>query len=180
MKYTVFNDILNQISNQKIKDFTIACLKDAPEEIDTIAASKSGKYHPEMACKEGGLVWHIQRTCWFANQFMQAYQWKEDDIKGDIVLSALLLHDIGKRKEYKNYFEYVDHPKTASKMIARNKNMVNEKVFKMIQGAVLNHMGPFGGKFWKKELSKYNIIELVVYNSDYLASRKDIKIGGEK
>jgi len=176
MKYTVFNDILNQIHNEAVRKFTIECLKAAPDELDVIPTSKSGKYHPPEANKEGGLIWHIQRACYFGNTFMQAYKWEKDDIRGDIILSSLLLHDIGKKAEYKNFWEYTDHPKTAAGMISKYKNILPEKVFKMIHGCVLHHMGPFGGKFFMKPIKDYNILEILVYNSDFLASRKELKV----
>lgn len=178
MNHTIFSDILSQISNKDIRNFTIECLKDAPEELETVPASSTGKYHPEKANREGGLVWHIQRTCYFGYMFIQSYKWDKDDIKGDIVISALLLHDIGKRKNYRDYFDYVNHPQTAAVMLERHKNLIPEKVFKLIQGCVLHHMGVFGGK-WKKELNKYNILELIVHNADLLASRKEIQVQGE-
>lgn len=176
MNHLLFSDIINQIHDNNIRNFTIECLKDAPAELDTIPASTSGKYHPEEATKEGGLVWHIQRACWFGYQFIEGYQWEKEDIRGDIILSAILLHDIGKKSHYNKYWEYVDHPKTAAHMIERHKNMLDEKIFRLIHGCVLNHMGPFGGKYWKKEITKYNILELAVYNADYLASKKTLKV----
>lgn len=176
MNYTVFTDILDQIHDNNIRNFTVECLKDAADEINTIPASISGKYHPLEATKEGGLIWHIQRACWFGYKLIESYQWNKDDIRGDIVLSALLLHDIGKKGHYAKYYEYVNHPKTAAIMIEKHKNMLDEKVFKLISGCVLHHMGPFGDKFWKKEISKYNILELMVYNADYLSSQKMIKV----
>ena len=177
MKHILFNDIISQINNKNIAKFVIECLKDAPEELEVLPTSSSNKYHPSMANREGGLIWHIQRTCWFANQFIEAYQWKADDIRGDIVIAALLLHDIGKREKYKNYWQYVDHPKTASKMVEKHKDILPQKVFKLISNCILHHMGPFGGKFFKKPIEKYNILELIVYNSDFLASRKHIPNG---
>lgn len=177
MKHTVFQDIIEQINNPSIAAFVKECLKDVPDELETMPTSTSGKYHPPEANQEGGLVWHIRRGCWFAFQFIQAYKWEKDDIRGDIVLAAIILHDIGKRSQYKNYWEYVDHPKTAAKMISRHKKLLPEKVFKLIHGCVLHHMGPFGGKFFMKPIKDYNVLELIVYNSDYLSSLKTIKVG---
>lgn len=176
MNHLLFNDITNNIHSAAIQDFVKACLKDVPEEFEKIPASTSGKYHPEKARGEGGLLWHVQRACWFGFKLIQANKWEKNDIKGDIVLAALILHDIGKKKDYKNYWEYVDHPKTAAKMIERHKGMLPEKVFKMIQGCVLHHMGPFGGKFFMKPMNQYNLLEVIVYMADYFASLKELEI----
>lgn len=176
MNHLIFKDITDQIHRQDIRDFTIRCLKDAPDELETIPASTTGKYHPAEACMEGGLVWHIQRACWFGWQYIQAYQWDKDDIRGDIIISALVLHDIGKKSTYAKYWDYVDHPKTAAKMVERHKSLLPEKVFRLIQGCIMHHMGPYGGKFWKKDISKYNMLELTVYNADFMASRQCLEV----
>lgn len=180
MDYKLFQNVLDNINDEAVRNFTIACLKDAPEYLETIPASTSGKYHPAKANEKGGLVWHVQRACYFGWLFIQGYQWDGDDLKGDIVLSALLLHDIGKKQSYKNdYFGYLDHPKTAAQMIEKRKDMLPAKVFDLIQGCVKHHMGVYGNKYWKKDIKKYNILELVVHNADLMASRKDIQVNGE-
>lgn len=178
MNHLLFNDIVKNINSAEIQNFVNACLKDVPEEFEVIPASTSGKYHPDEARAEGGLLWHVQRACWFGYQLIKSYKWDKDDIRGDIVIAALVLHDIGKKKDYKNYWEYVDHPKTAAQMVERHKAMVPEKVFKMIQSCILHHMGPFGGKFFMKPITNYNVLEIMVYNADYLASLKELKVGG--
>lgn len=172
----VFEDIINQIHDEKIKKFVRACLSEMPEAFLEMPASTSGKYHPKEATEKGGLVWHVQRACWFGFHLMQANKLDNDDIKGDIILASLLLHDIGKKEHYKNYWEYVDHPKTGAKMIEKHKHMLPERVFKLIQGCVLHHMGPFGGKFFKKDMSKYNLLEIIVYFADYLSSIKELTV----
>jgi hypothetical protein len=179
MNYEQLLPIIKNIGNESIRNFTIACLQDAPKELETIPASVSGKFHPPKACEEGGLIWHIKRTCYFANMFFNSFKWKSENIKGDIVLSALLLHDICKKGAYGNYWEYVDHPTNAAKFIEKHKNMLPEKIFKIIQNCVMFHMGPFGPKKINKEMEEYKFLELIVYQCDYLASQQSIKIEGE-
>lgn len=184
MNVELFRDLLEQIENIKIRKFTEACLKDAPDYLNTIPASVSGKYHPIEATKEGGLVWHIRRACYFGNMFFKSFQWNgnpkkgiKPDIRSDIVLSALILHDIGKKKSYgKDYWAYVNHPVTASKMISKHKDMLPEKVFKLIDKCVKFHMGPWTPKNIKKDMTKYNICELITYQSDYLSAQKTLQI----
>jgi len=180
MKISLFQDVLKQISNKSVRDFTIQCLKDAPEILDGIPASTSAKYHPPTARKEGGLVWHVNRACNIANMFFNAYQFTNVDIRGDIVLSALLLHDIGKKEKYgSDYSSYKNHPITASKMISKHKSMLPEKVFNLIQSCVIHHMGCWTPNSVKKPISKYNLLELIVYNSDYISTQPTFKLNSK-
>jgi len=177
MNYKLFDNVLSQIFNKDIRNFTIACLKDAPDYLDKIPASTSGKYHPDECCGEGGLVIHVKMACWYANLFFSAFKWGVDNIRTDIILSALLLHDIGKQESYgKDYWKYVNHPLTAGKMIEKNKHMIPEKVFKIIQNCVHQHMHVFGPKSIVKNTEDLNICELIVYQCDYLSSKKELKI----
>ena len=176
MNHMLFEDVIRQINNDDIKKFTIACLQKAPVELEKIPASTTGKYHPEECNAEGGLVIHIRRACFFANMFMNAYGIKNGDLRGDVILCAVLLHDIGKREKYAHYLEYENHPITATKMIAEFKNMIPEGVFRTINSCVLHHMCIFGPKSTKKAAQEHTFLELIVYNSDYLASQKQLEI----
>ncbi len=187
-----FDDIIGNIGNKDIANFTRAVLNEVPSEFFTMPAASSGKYHPPEAREQGGLVWHTRRACWFANLLFEAMQIKADNIWGDIVLSSLILHDIGKKTKYKNYWEYQRHAETATKMIQKHKHLIKsttyktkedkviemsaDKIFKNIEKCILHHMGPFGFGVAKKEITSYNLIELITYFSDYLSSRKDIVI----
>lgn len=183
MNHEIFSDILRQINNQQIRDFTIECLKLADPILETIPASTTGKYHPPEACQSGGLVYHIRRACHFAGMFMNAYKFEHTDIKGDILYSALLLHDIGKKshEEYKkDRWAYPFHPQNAVKIISAKKDMLPEKVFNVIASCVLTHMGVFGVKEAKKPIETFTFLELAVYQCDYLSSRKDLILNVEK
>ena len=54
MNHLLFADIVKNINSQDIRNFVNACLKDVPDEFETIPASTSGKYHPVEATAEGG------------------------------------------------------------------------------------------------------------------------------
>jgi len=176
MNYHLFDNVLHNITNEGIRKFTINVLDACDPILEKIPASTSGKYHPEECCQEGGLIIHIQRACFFGNMLINSMNLDKNDIKGDIILSSLLLHDIAKKEKYNNYFEYVMHPVTASNMIDPFKGNLNDNHFYLIKEAIRAHMGPFSPKSHTKPLNKYNILELVVYQSDYLASQKTIEI----
>ncbi len=176
MNYHLFDNVLNNITNEAIRKFTINVLDACDPILEKIPASTSGKYHPEECCREGGLVIHILRACFFGNMLINSMNLDKNDIKGDIILSSLLLHDIAKKEKYKNYQEYDFHPVNAARHVEVFKGNLNETYFKLIQECIKHHMGPFMGNTYKKSLSKYNILELIVYQSDYLASKKEIDI----
>jgi len=175
MKVDKFSPILETISTEELHNFVKKVLGECPDFLESIPASASGKYHPPEASEPGGLVWHIIRTCQFANIFFKAYKWDEKSIKADIVLCSLLLHDIGKKPKYDKYWDYVDHPITASKFISKFKNMLPEKLFSVVNSCILHHMGPWTPKRILKPIEQYTQLELLVYQSDYLASQKHIQ-----
>lgn len=166
--------VLEAITNKPIRAFARKCLEDADPILNTIPASVSGKYHPVECCKPGGLVVHIQRACYFTFMFIKSHKY-ETDLRGDILLTSILLHDIAKKERYSGN-EYTMHPINAAKMIESNKDMIPEKVFKIIQSCVKYHMGPWTPTSFKKEMYSYTHLEMLTYLADYLASQKTIVI----
>ena len=55
---TIFDSILNTFENEDIKEFAISCIDAAPDYFYHVGASSTGKYHPQYALGEGGLVRH--------------------------------------------------------------------------------------------------------------------------
>jgi len=174
MNHKIYQDIFNQIYNDEIRNFTIHVLRECPEELETIPASISGKYHPLEARQVGGLVWHVQRACWFANMFFHAYGWKYDNIKADIVLSALLLHDISKKSKYSGNYDYVNHPTNAALFIDKFKGEISQNIFQIIRNCIIHHMGNWTPISIRKPIEKYTLLELIVYQCDYLSSKKEL------
>jgi hypothetical protein len=166
--------ILEQIRQPTIRQFTRTCLEDSDPTLEIIPASVSGKYHPKECCEEGGLIVHIQRACYFGYMFIKSHQW-EENIKGDILLSSLLLHDIAKKQHYK-FNEYNMHPVTASIVIAKHKDIIAEKVFNIIANCVKYHMGPWTPKSHQKTMESYTQLEMMTYLADYLSSQKTVVI----
>lgn len=85
---------LEMIQNQSVKNFTIDCLREAPDYFWTHPSSSSGKYHPPQSNGEGGLVRHTKAVVYFATKLCEVYGFTGDDM--DCVLSACILHDIVK------------------------------------------------------------------------------------
>ena len=174
MKCDPLLDIINQINNKDIREFVMAVLNSVDDSFYTMSASSSNKYHPAECNGEGGLVRHVQRACYFGKLFIDSQKWDADNVRADILLASILLHDIGKKEKYAEYREYYNHPIVGAKMLESFKGMIHPKYFQLIQDCVKCHMSIWGPKSVQKE--NYTVLETFTYLADFLASKKDIVI----
>lgn len=172
------------IKSNIIQEWTLETLKNAPTYFYVAQASSSGKYHPKCTIKEGGLITHIKRVVYLANHICEAC-----DVQGlarDTVISACILHDIAKTPSERvahiygmttTNKDFVNHPINAEKYFAKNCELNKEPeqvTINMIQILIAYHMGRWTPESIKKDIVDYSLCELIVYLSDYLASRKDL------
>ena len=176
-KIEVFTDEINSIENKYIKNITIDILKDLPSYFWEIPASSSGKYHPQYATGNGGLVRHVKAAVKIANSLFEIFEFNQ--INQDIIISALLLHDglkCGLNKEKHTVF---NHPTLMRDFILNKYKNNNNSIIIAIANCVASHMGKWN--------IKHNIVlplpkterENFVHVCDFLASRKFINIDFE-
>jgi len=100
----VFAEELGLIKTPSLIEFVLQCY-DAicPESYWTRPASRTGKYHPDLARGDGGLVRHVKFGCFWADRLSRTLgNGKADSDPGshsryhDIAIAALLLHDVMK------------------------------------------------------------------------------------
>lgn len=139
-------------------------------------ASASGKFHPQFAQGDGGLVRHTKAVVMFAEELlrMSSYSYMRDEYK-DYVIVACIIHDTMKyglgefdKSEYKN------HAKNAS--IAFGEWCEKECGFvvsEFLLNAVASHMGQWS---IDKEDRPFTSIDRCVHMADYMASRNFIDI----
>ncbi len=167
-----FEEELNLIQDTYIKEWTRQSLNNAPSYFWTAQASSTGKYHPQCTCKVGGLLIHVKRAVYIGNRLCEG--WDIVGIDKDIIISALLLHDIAKvPNKGDNYEDYINHPLNAEKYFVAPPPGY-ERICEKIKGAVQHHMGLYSPASNKKPLKNYTKIELVTYTSDYIAATKEI------
>ena len=126
----LFKKEINFIKNEHMKNIVINTLDNSPECIQTIAASSSGRYHPEYAVikgsvddngniNEGGLVKHIKATVGIAysmieSDVLEGLLHKEvndyDETYEDVVYASLILHDCCKPDDTPKHSTKFDHP----------------------------------------------------------------------
>ena len=174
----IFKTELSYILNPKIKEFTEKTLNTLPEYFFSIPASSSGKYHPNYALGEGGLVRHTQSAVRIAVEMfrLDIFKYTEDD--KDIIISSLILHDSYKSGIENSSHTVTEHPLIAAKMIRSNTEInscIEENALNMIIDNIESHMGQFVFDYkTKKEVlpRPKSKIQHFVHWCDYLASRK--------
>lgn len=183
MKSDILNSELNLIKDNSIMEWTLFTLNNAPEYFWTAQSSSTGKYHPFCTIKVGGLITHVKRAVYIANRLGSG--WGIIGIDRDIVLSALILHDIAKIPNPKvssasTYADYENHPINAEKYFApiptrlMGKTTIYDPTFEKIKKCINYHMGLWTPEKIKKPIKDYTLLELIVYTADYMATTKDL------
>jgi hypothetical protein len=168
---------LNSIIDKNILELTKKILIAAPKYFWKVPASSTGKYHPKLSLGDGGLVRHVKACINIAHEMfrnetvLSVFFEKELKQKGkDIIIAALLLHDICKSGKYSS----ASHPLLV-RTLCREKKIEGGSTLEYILQLIETHMGE-----WTKDfITKQDILKKPVSNAqkfvhmiDYIASRK--------
>lgn len=191
-KHELFNKELETITNEDIREFAKKLLDDAPEYFFHVAASSTGKYHPQISLGDGGLMRHTKAVIRFFNHIMGVEQNYSlfADREIDLGRVACLIHDIQKSGDATTYaeksnngekkvFTVFDHPLLAAKYVLSYKGRyLNNDELEYIALCVSSHMGAWNtDKRSSVVLPKPETeMQKMVHLADYLASRKDIEM----
>lgn len=140
-----------------------------------IGASSSGKFHPQFAQGEGGLVRHTKAVVLFAQELlkMSSYAYMSEEYK-DYVIMACIVHDTCKYgiEEFDKDF-YKDHAVNASVNVnGAWFDYFGENASEFFLSAIKCHMGQWG----EKDDRPFTNIDRCVHMADYMASRNFIDI----
>lgn len=180
-KAKVFKTELDWIASPDIRAFTEKCIEHTPDYFFTVPASSTGKYHPEYASGDGGLIRHTKAVCYIAHELLslEHNQEKFDSNTRDMIISAAILHDSYKYGDVKLKFTVQDHPAIATYHI---KELLTEKELPYDLGAIAEmvhtHHGQFNQDRNGNELAPKPATDAqkFLHECDYLASRKAIDI----
>jgi butyrate kinase len=162
---------LNTIMNVELRDFVEKAMTKVPENFWEIAASSTGKHHPEQSNGTGGLVRHILAGLYFVRELCISYTASEEE--KDYCIAAMLLHDVGKAIAEPHDIVWT----TALRYLDK------EGKFNALIAGVRWHMGKWslnstdcikeeqGAKKFPEDFSR---IEQIVHLADYVASRKRV------
>lgn len=170
----LFINELNDITEEKVRKFAEILIENADDYFFEIAASTTGKYHPQFDLGNGGLVRHTRCVAFMAECEAKSRMFSEHDT--NLLIVSALAHDIKKLGDGSGKYTVGDHPKWAYDYIMstfeENKGLITKKDATTMANAVLSHMGQWGEKdgmpLPKTELEK------ALQAADYIASRKEI------
>lgn len=171
----LFQRELSYISDNKLKEFAKILLTNADEYFFEVPASSSGKYHPDFARGEGGLVRHTKAVVYFTNEFTRPSieLGKINRYEADLLIIAALAHDIKKQGDGVGKHTVSEHPQIAADYVddmwnKYGQDLLTDGSMDYICDVIESHMGP-----WSKPVPKTHQ-QLLVFFADYTASRKEI------
>ena len=181
-KVEVFEEELSYIKDLDVKLLVSLALVRTPDYFFEIPASSSGKYHPQYALGEGGLVRHTKAAVRIAHMLLGLEMYKEqfNDITRDIIIAALILHDTRKSGDTNKGYTVSYHPQLAKNFLKKDKTLsklLKKEDFNTLLSCIESHMGEWNTISKTKTLPKpISDEEKFVHMCDYLASRKNIEV----
>ena len=152
-----------------------------PEYFYHVPASTSGKYHPEFALGEAGLVRHTKVALrileeMFSNSSFCTY----DEYTKDLMRMALMLHDGFKLGIGESSHTVREHPLIMGNFVVQNMDKLsisNEDAIK-VSNLIKSHMGPWNTDRDGKEIlpKPKTHEELIIHLCDYIASRNFLSV----
>lgn len=180
----IFDEILATFENEDIKTFATKCIDAAPPYWHSVPSSSTGKYHPQYALGDGGLVRHTLALVRILNHMfgVESIANQFTSRERDLLRTAGIAHDMmksGTQEDYENSkWTKFDHPLLAARMVY-DMDGLDKDERKYIATAISSHMGAFN-----TDKRHPNIVlpkpqdksQIILHLADYLASRKDIEI----
>lgn len=185
-KEEMFLDELSYISNEDYSDSLLKIIEKLPDYWFHEAASSTGKYHPDYALGEGGLLRHSKAAIRIGYELLSnpAIGGKYTEREKDLMLMSLLVHDGLKRGLPAEKYTRFDHPILMANFIMDNKKEfgLNDDDAKFMADVIKTHMGVWttdydGNEVLEAPKTKY---QNFVHMCDFLASRKCLLVPFDK
>lgn len=182
-KLEIFKKEINYVKDSNKRKDLKTLIGLLPDYFFEVPASSTGKYHPEFALGEGGLIRHTKVAVRMAVELLNnncvGMKFSESD--KDLIIMALILHDgVKSGMEHSKYTKF-DHPLLVSKLIMENKSKLSLEIddLRKLCSMIESHMGEWNVDPYTKEevLPKPRTAEQrFVHMCDYLASRKFLDV----
>jgi hypothetical protein len=175
-KVKVFEKELKYISDSKIKEFISNVIENLPEYFFKIPASSTGKYHPNYALGDEGLVRHTKAAVGIAVELFRVNNMftKEEQ---DLIVGALIIHDGLKNGRGQSKYTVHEHPNLIADFV-KEKNeelkLLTEEQITNLMSMLKTHMGQWTTNNYSDIVLQEPKTKLdrFAHMCDYLASRK--------
>ena len=168
-KWQVFEKEIDLINDCKLRQFVRIALERAYPTFYSNGASRDHHHKTKY-----GLVRHIKECVYLAREKIRQYNY--DNHYGDLLVAAMLLHDLTKyvyhEDENMNRTKYKIHPITVRSLLWDLADIIGHNDFDMIMRGIESHMGIF----WNYTKYPETQFERDCYDCDYFASRVNIQI----
>ena len=180
-KSEFFKKELEYIKNEDIKESLLYMINVLPDYFFEIPASSTGKYHPNFAASNNGLIKHTKVAVRIAYELLNnPVINKFTDREKDLIIMSLILHDGLKSGINHEKYTKFDHPLLICDYIKDNRKNLKltdediEEVCKMIS----SHMGPWNTDYNGNEIlpKPKTSKERFVHMCDYLSSKKFLDV----
>lgn len=178
MHFASYGVSFSIIKNEHLRNAVLKYFVDTvPHYFWHVQASSTGKYHPQYALGEEGLLRHTCAAVRIAVAIINLDQYNGifDDVDKDNIIVALMLHDTFKHGEEKdgkyNPYSVHEHPLLAADRV---RECLDDEHKYVIANCIASHMG----EWTESNRSSYvlpkpkTLEEQMVHLCDYLASRK--------
>ena len=174
----MFKDELGYIKSDRIRNACLEAVKKLPDYFFEVAASSTGKYHPEYALGEGGLLRHSKAAMRIGYELLSnpAIGDKYTADEKDLMLMALLIHDGLKLGMPREKYTRFDHPILMAEYLMEIEEDLGLEVeeIEFLGDVIKTHMG-----YWTTDYNGVEVLEKpktkyqnFVHMCDFLASRK--------
>ena len=180
-KISYFDKEYNYIKDSKKREDIKYLVSGLPDYFFEIPASSTGKYHPEFASTEHGLVKHTKVAVRIAYELLNNPGLNNfTDSEKDIIIMAIILHDGFKSGKIKEKYTRFDHPILAASYVRESKYKLSlsDDEVELLARVISSHMG-----IWNKDFNDNEILpkpcdkyERFVHMCDYLSSKKFINV----
>lgn len=185
-KTETFEKELAWITDPNKREWAASVLEALPDYFFSVAASSTGKYHPEYALGEGGLVRHTKAAVTIAHDLLGLEMYgRYSPAERDNILCALLFHDGMKHGRNGGKWTVFRHPLDIVDFLREGdewSDYISRQDFEQICEGISSHMGQwnFDSRSDVTLPKPLSAIQKFIHQCDYLASRKYLEVNFDK
>lgn len=186
-KKELLKEYFDSIQDENVKKFMEQCIETIPEYWFKVPASSTGKYHPNYALGDGGLMRHTIALLRFFDRLVRnsMYGSPFTNREMDLLRVACLMHDSrksGSDEDFaKSKYTKFDHPILAANVIRSiETEYITDEEKEMVANAIESHMGQWNVDTYGKSKVELplptNKYQKIVHLVDYLAAQKGVEV----